>query len=88
MEGKECNLSNQSSPVRVHTKSAVIVKNQLVLLKFSFIFVCRCKWILDVATAVMFTGKLARRLGNSWVLGRLRVRNKNLHMTSFIACHE
>ena len=29
-------------------------------------FVCRCKWVLDVATAVIFTGKLARRLGNSW----------------------
>ena len=52
-----CKVSNQStdSPVRAHTKSAVIVKNQLVLLDFSFIFVCRCKWVLDIA------GKLARR---------------------------
>ena len=51
-------------PVRAHTKSAVIVKNQLVLLNFS----------------VLHSINL--------VLGRLHVRIKNLHMTSFTACYE
>ena len=63
MGGKESNLSSQSSPVQSQT---VGLKNQLVLLKFFFIFVCRCKWVLDVAAAVIFTGKSAGHLGNSW----------------------
>ena len=39
------------------TKPTVILKNDLVLLKLTFIFIRGCKWIFGVAAAVTFTGK-------------------------------
>ena len=48
-----------------YTKSTVVLEDQLVLLKLAFVFVCRCKWVVDVATAVVFAGQLAGCLRNS-----------------------
>ena len=50
----------------VQSSAAVILKNDLVLLEFTFIFIHRCKWIFGVIAATIFTGKSASCFRNGW----------------------
>ena len=51
----------QASPVH-----KAILKNYLVVLKFTFIFIRGCKSIFGVAAAVIFAVKLASCFRNGW----------------------
>ena len=69
-----------ASSVVQYTKPTVILKNDLVLLKFTFIFIHGCKWIFGVAATVIFTGKsLQKWLDGHRSTNKLALCNVILH---------
>ena len=82
-------MDMHASSLVQYTKPTVILKNDLIVLKFTFIFIRRYKWIFGVAAAVIFTGKSASEMAGMGIGQPMHLHDVMLFcMHGHQACHE